>query len=76
MINKHIQVMIGIILILAGVIYLSCDSEEGGPKNCPSIYTATEMCNNNGTCDATESVMSCPSDCWDMNSRNKIINSN
>jgi hypothetical protein len=63
MFNKNIQVLLGIFAIIIGLVYISCDEDEG----CPSTYDKEPICNEDTICDDDETVMSCPTDCWDIN---------
>jgi len=76
MLNKNIQILLGIIVIIMGIVFISCVDNESGcptePKDTnetmdPNIYNKQPICNNDTICDDNETVMSCPSDCWDIN---------
>ena len=58
MLNKKIQIILGCILIILGIVYISC--KDDGPR-CPG-----DPCNRDGICqEDNESLMCCPEDCFD-----------
>jgi len=84
MLNKKIQILFGILLIIMGIVFVSCENKEKGEAasvienpSCPTepkdngtmdtdIYNKQALCDNDTICDDNETVMSCPSDCWDI----------
>ena len=73
--NKKIQILLGVILAIMGcqMVFSSCvptecptEPKDENPIKDPAIYNAQSICNNDMICDAGETVMSCPSDCWDI----------
>ena len=79
MLNKHIQVAVGIIVVIMGIFIVSCGDTVIGKPRCPTepknpnpqkdpnIYNKQSVCNKDTICDEDETVMSCPEDCWDIN---------
>ncbi len=68
MLNKNVQVLVGVAVIVMGIVYISCEEGESCTIE-PSdggVYNAQPGCNEDTICDADETVMSCPSDCWDI----------
>jgi hypothetical protein len=69
MLNKNIQVLLGVVVIVMGIVYISCDEGESCTIE-PSdggMYDIQLGCNEDTVCDDDETVMSCPADCWDIN---------
>ncbi|MFC1669321.1 hypothetical protein ACFL20_02955 [Spirochaetota bacterium] len=57
MLNKKVQIIFGCLLIILGIVYLSCKDDRPRCTDVP--------CNKNGTCEADETLMCCPEDCFD-----------
>ncbi len=72
MLIKHVQVLLGIFVMIGGIVYISCEEDdecatEAGEAGDAGIYGKQRVCNDDGVCDVDETVMSCPADCWDVN---------
>jgi hypothetical protein len=74
MVNKQIQIFFGVLVIIMGIVFISCVDEGSEcptePKTDeikdPAIYNKQSVCNKDTICDEDETVMSCPEDCWDI----------
>lgn len=74
MLNKQIQIFFGVLVIIMGIVFISCVDKGSEcptePKTNeikdPTIYNKQSVCNNDTICDDDETVMSCPADCWDI----------
>ena len=56
---------------LTSCVPTECPTEpiDENPIKDPAVYNAQSICNDDGICDNDETIMSCPSDCWDMNKK-------
>ncbi len=74
MLNKQIQIFFGVLVIIMGIVFISCvDNRSECPTEPktdeikdPTIYNKQSVCNSDTICDEDETVMSCPEDCWDI----------